>query len=136
MERLLWIALAGAGGTLARYGMTVGVRGLLPAASPTVLLPVATVSVNLLGCLLFGAVMALVRLRGWVDWPHLAVFTIGFLGAFTTFSTFAFESGELLGEPFGSAPWRVGLANLVLSPVLGLGAYLAGGALVRMAVPA
>lgn len=136
MDRLLWIALAGAAGTLARYGLTSGVRGLLPTASPLVVLPVATVTVNLLGCLLFGAVIAAVRLRGWVDWPHLTVFTVGFLGAFTTFSTFAFESGELLAQPAGSLAWRVGLANLVLSPLLGLGAYLAGGALVRATVPA
>jgi len=136
MERLLWIALAGAAGTLARYGLTLGVRGLLPAASPLTLLPVATATVNVLGCLLFGAVIALMRARGWVDWPHLAVFTVGFLGAFTTFSTFAFESAELLGQPAGSGAWRIGLANLVLSPLLGLGAYLAGGALVRASVAA
>ena len=136
MERLLWIALAGAAGTLARYGLTLGVRGLMPSASPVVLLPVATVSVNVLGCLLFGAVIAAVRLRGWVDWPHLAVFTVGFLGAFTTFSAFAFESAELLGEPTGSTAWRIGVANLLVQPLLGLGAYLGGAALVRATVAA
>ena len=120
--QLLWIALAGAAGTLARYGLSAGVQRWTPDH-----LPYGTLAVNLLGCLLFGLALTLVRERGWVGHQAAVAITIGFLGAFTTFSTYAFETAELLEGP----QWGAAVLNLVLSPVLGLGAYLGGAALGR-----
>jgi CrcB protein len=55
-------------------------------------------------------------------------FSVGFLGAYTTFSTYSFESLVLIL----SGAWFLGLINLIGSVVLGLGATLCGMALARL----
>ncbi len=81
------IALAGAAGALARYGIgqAVGPRTF----------PWATLAINVAGALALGFVLAgPIAAR----WPAdiTAAITVGFLGAFTTFSTFAYEATALL----------------------------------------
>ena len=51
----------------------------------------------------------------------------GFMGAFTTFSTFMFETGELLRN----SQWALAAGNLLLQNLLGLVAVFAGWALAR-----
>ena len=125
--QLLWIALAGAAGTLARYGLSAGVQRWTPDH-----LPYGTLAVNLLGCLLFGLALTLIRERGWVGHQASLAILVGFLGAFTTFSTYAFESAGALQGP----GWGLGLLNLLLSPALGLLAYWGGAALARQVAAA
>lgn len=114
---LLWMALAGAFGTLARYALNLGVQRL---AGET--FPFGTFVVNALGCAIFGLCWALVEERGWLrGGAGLAVF-VGFLGAFTTFSTFAFDTTQLLREQ----RWAFALANLIGQNVVGLGCLFLG----------
>ena len=80
---LLLIALGGILGAWARYGITVINR---PA------FPFGTLAVNLLGCFIMGLLLFW-RERGIASPALVLVLGIGFLGAFTTFSTF---SGETL----------------------------------------
>ena len=87
------IALAGAAGTLARYGLTVAVQRAAGAGFPW-----GTLAVNVTGCLLFGLVWGVAEARSLVDSEARTVLLVGFLGAFTTFSTFAFETGEMLRD--------------------------------------
>ncbi len=90
MSNLIFIALGGAGGALARYGLYVLVHGEDP-----VRFPWATLAVNALGSFAIGIAYVLIVERGMLhpDWRHIAM--IGFLGAFTTFSTFSLEALSL-----------------------------------------
>ena len=91
MDRYLAIAAGGALGALARYavGVAVGER-------VTTEFPVATLAVNVTGSFLLGFVLTLVADRTALhpNW-RLAV-AVGFLGAYTTFSTFEYETLRLL----------------------------------------
>jgi CrcB protein len=81
------IAGAGAAGALVRYGIgaAVGVRSF----------PWATLGVNVVGSFLLGFVLVLDIGRGWSETTLLPI-TIGFLGAYTTYSTFSYETFTLL----------------------------------------
>ncbi|MBW3533877.1 MAG: fluoride efflux transporter CrcB [Gemmatimonadetes bacterium] len=95
---LLYIALGGAAGAVARYGLGGWVQDRAGFAFPW-----GTLVVNVLGCLLIGfAVRYLeaVRLAPEVR----ALVAIGVLGAFTTFSTFSYETVALIeGGAWGRA---------------------------------
>ena len=122
MTRLLLIAVAGAVGTLARYGLSSWVRNLSGSTFPW-----GTLAVNALGCFLFGVILTLVRERGVIESDTANILMVGFLGAFTTFATFAFESGDL----YRSGAIAAMLLNVALNVVLGMALFLAGCALVR-----
>lgn len=77
--------------------------------------PVGTLAVNLLGSLLLGFVMGAASLYGaFTRWQRLLVAT-GFAGAFTTFSTFMYESFMYLLE------WSIGEALLYIGVSIALG---------------
>ncbi len=107
-------ALVGCGGflgALLRYGMSGFVQRLLPLTT----FPFGTLAVNLLGCLLVGAVVGSSESRQ-IFGPEARVFLlIGLLGGFTTFSTLGYETFALLrdGEQLQAA------ANIGVHAVLG-----------------
>ncbi len=122
MAYLLWIALAGAAGTLARFGVQRAAIALLGSAFPW-----GTLAVNALGCLLFGYLWGRSQEAGTLA-PEIATpLMIGFLGAFTTFSAFAFETVALMRQQ----AWGAAVVNLVLNNVLGLGLFAVGLLLAR-----
>ena len=83
----LFVAIAGGAGSLARYGVSLASQRWFPGAR----LPVNTLAVNLLGCLLIGALVTLFDARH-VDPRVRAAVVTGFLGGFTTYSAFAYET--------------------------------------------
>jgi CrcB protein len=85
--QVILIAVAGAAGALSRYGISSAVGGRS--------FPWATVGINLVGSFALGLVLHLARLRGWPDEVTIPI-AVGFLGAFTTFSTFSVETFDLL----------------------------------------
>jgi CrcB protein len=87
---LTLLALSGAAGTLARYGLAAAV---LKWRGPG--FPWGTLAVNALGCLLFGYFSTLADERGAISPETRLLLTTGFLGAFTTYSTFAGETAPL-----------------------------------------
>lgn len=114
---LAWIALGGALGALARFG-TVSLASRFAGSE----YPFGTLMVNGLGSFLVGFIMVLImeRLSGG---EAVRLFTVvGFLGAYTTFSSFAWETLMLhqQGETIAA------LVNVVLNVVLALGAVIAG----------
>ncbi len=88
--------------------------------------PYGTFVINIAGCFLLGLFATLADRLGWNDYSRFAV-AVGFLGAFTTFSTFEYESFRLIGEGHFM---RAG-ANIVGSVVVGFLAVCAGVAIAR-----
>ena len=123
LEKLALIALAGAAGTLARYWFSGLVYTLVGREFPW-----GTAAVNILGCFLFGLIWELGGDRMIIRNETRAILLTGFMGAFTTFSTFIFESGAFL-EDGRILP---ALANVGFQTVLGFAALFGGLLLGRM----
>jgi CrcB protein len=115
----LGVALAGAVGAVARYAVDRAVQRRLYAV-----FPVGTLVVNVSGAFLAGVIGGLFLYRGLAMTPAVVI-GIGFLGAYTTLSTFDLETLRL----FESGSAVLGLANVVASVVGGLAAAAAGVAL-------
>ena len=115
--KLLLLATAGALGTLARYG-----TGLLVERHATGFFPWPTLTVNMIGCFFFGAFYAFAEERtGWTGETRVIVLT-GFMGAFTTYSTFAFDTANFLRE----SQWLLAAANILTQNILGVALLLLG----------
>lgn len=90
--------------------------------------PYGTFIINISGSFLLGVVATLVGERFFHASDQVKlIFAIGFLGAYTTFSTFEFESHAL----FEDGSWLLGLANVLGSVVLGFVAVRVGIVLAR-----
>ena len=122
LKLLLLVAGAGAVGSTLRYLVNLAFlrRG-------TWELPYATLTVNVLGCFLAGIFYALFADKLHRHAAYAPVLLVGFLGAFTTFSTFALESANLMQA---GAPWKA-LLNIGLQNLSGLAAVCCGLWLVR-----
>lgn len=91
MERFLYIGVGGFIGSVCRYGLSSMLYRVLGDR-----FPYGTLAVNIIGCFTIGFVMTLFETRFLVQ-PYLRLFiTIGILGGFTTFSTFSYETIEIL----------------------------------------
>ncbi len=123
IHKLILLAIAGALGTLARYGMA----GFLQRVDGTSF-PWGTVTVNLAGCFLAGMLWTLFENRWPVSGETRTIVLVGFMGAFTTFSALILESGELIR----SAEWASALANVAVQILIGFVALFIGAALGRM----
>ncbi len=125
LTRVLLIGLAGTAGTLARVGVYALVARLL-AGTAAGALPIATLGINVLGSLLFGLIWPLAETvpggAARVSVETRAVLLAGFMGAFTTFSTLAFETGEQIRR----GAYGLAGANMLANAVLGVGAFLLG----------
>jgi len=119
----LVISLGGILGANARYLMTNWI-----AVRYGMRFPYGTLVINISGSFVIGFFLVLITERVAVHPYWRLFFVVGFLGAYTTFSSFSFETVALM---LGGA-WWLGLANIVGSVVLGLVAVLAGMALARL----
>jgi CrcB protein len=92
------IAVGGAAGALARYGIETQWSWEPPG------FPWATLVINLLGCALIGIVLVLLLEVARAPWWVRPLVAVGLIGGFTTFSTFAVEAIELVdGSAAGTA---------------------------------
>ena len=110
MERLLWISLAGAGGTAARYLITIAIAQRFGSA-----LPYGTLFVNLTGCFAIAALVPAGAALGWSPALRPAL-TVGFLGGFTTYSSFNYETMRLWESDASAAA----MLNVAITVVGGL----------------
>ncbi len=110
-QRALLIGFAGALGTLARYGLSSFVQNMAGGN-----LPWGTMFVNVVGCFLFGLVFTLADERAMIGDETRLIVLGGFMGAFTTFSTFIFDTGGFMQD----ARWLLATGNVALQTVTGL----------------
>ncbi|WP_421119985.1 fluoride efflux transporter FluC [Aquihabitans daechungensis] len=111
--RFVLVGVAGAAGALCRYGIgvAVGERSF----------PWSTLAINIVGSFLLGLVLTVATARGWPV-EVTAPVAVGFIGSFTTFSTFSWEALTLSrGDRVGAAA-----AYIAVSVVLGLLAAVLG----------
>ena len=116
MKETLWVGLGGLFGSIARYWMS---RAALLYFGPT--FPYGTLIINLSGSFLLGFLMGFFEVRPFPPQLRLSV-AVGFIGAYTTFSTWTFESLALFREGDSA----LGLLNLLGSLVLGMAFVLLG----------
>lgn len=124
------VAVGGAAGSLLRFWMSGVAQRSVPATGAWSVFPAGTLTVNVLGCLIAGALTEVGERHGPLSNETRALLMVGFLGGFTTFSAFANETVVV---------WRWGatamsLANIALSVVLCLAAVVAGRGLMAAIV--
>lgn len=125
MHKFLYIAAGGAAGSLCRYLVSGVVQQMTDSSFPA-----GTFAVNMLGCLFFGMVTGIFEDRlGFPPEMRLLILT-GFMGAFTTFSTYMFESANLVK----SGQWIMTALNIGGQSILGFFCIVGGLALGRLIV--
>ncbi|MEN6372169.1 MAG: CrcB family protein [Armatimonadota bacterium] len=117
LQKMLWLSLAGACGTVSRFALceaAAKVKG-----GPV---PLGTFTVNILGSFLFGLIYALAQRKLNISPETRVILLVGFMGAFTTFSSLAFETAKMLR----SAQWMLACGNVIAQITLGIAALGAG----------
>jgi CrcB protein len=116
------LALGGAMGAIARYQVATMIQARIPVGFPW-----GTFVVNITGCLVMGVVTTLLSERlVHPNWRFLI--PIGFIGAYTTFSTFELETFRAVTD----GAWLVGGLNVVGSVLAGYVALWLGVVLTRL----
>ncbi len=115
--RLALIALAGALGSVSRFGLSYWTQRWLGEPFPW-----GTLAVNVLGSFLFGLIWALGESRAWLSPEARVIVLVGFMGAFTTFSSFAFDNYRLFVEH----AWLLALTNILVQNITGILAVTLG----------
>ncbi len=123
MSQILAIAAGGAFGAISRYGASNAVYSLLGRS-----FPYGTLFVNVAGSLLMGFLFVMMTERMNLPTEYRSIILIGFLGSFTTFSTFSMETMALLEQ----AAYIKALLNIAASVTLCLLATWIGITLARI----
>lgn len=124
MTKLLLIGAGGFIGAVGRYLVSRGMQSLFMELS----LPMGTLSVNVIGCLLVGLLGGLLENRFTLTAEMQLFFFVGILGGFTTFSAFGYETFNLLRT---THPLVAG-ANILAQLALGIGAVFLGHWVARL----
>lgn len=117
MERILFLFAAGGLGTIGRYAVATWIQR----ASSTDF-PWGILAANALGSLAFGLIYSLADNHNLLSGEARIVVLVGFLGAFTTFSTFAFDTSQLIRDD--RYLWAAG--NMILNNAIGLSLVFLG----------
>ncbi|MBV8085043.1 MAG: fluoride efflux transporter CrcB [Chloroflexi bacterium] len=122
MGDLLWVGVGGGLGSIARYTLGAWLVGRLDLP-----FPYHTLLINVTGSFLIGIILGLLLDYPVIDPIWRLLLVVGFLGGYTTFSTFTAETMALLV----AGKWVVAFGYLVMSNGFGLLAVAGGSFLVR-----
>ena len=125
MTRVLLVGAGGFVGSILRYVLS----GLVQGAARDSLFPWGTLAVNVLGCFTIGVLTELAESRGAFGVETRLLLITGFLGGFTTFSAFGYETLYLLRD----AERLLAAANVLASVVIGIAAVQLGRVAVQLA---
>ena len=117
MVNILIIGIGGFLGAISRYGVALWIGQRWGRS-----FPLGTFVINISGSFLIGLLMSLFTERFMVNPQWRLLFVVGFLGAYTTFSTFEYETGTLLKD----GEWMIAMLNVVLSVIVGFVALKVG----------
>lgn len=123
MPQFAWIAIAGALGALCRWWISRGGQALFGAGFAW-----GTLIVNVLGCFLIGFLMYTSLNTDRIPETVRNTLAFGFLGAFTTFSTFSYDTVSYIE----SGSWMLAGCNVAANLFIGLGATVGGLVLARI----
>lgn len=123
MINVLMVGVGGALGSMLRYG----VGGLIGRMKAGWTFPLETMVINVAGCLVIGLLAGWGESRGVFSPTTRAFLFVGVLGGFTTFSTFGYESFQLLRD----GQWPAALLSVAGQVVLGLAGVWIGHAIAR-----
>ncbi len=119
--------IVGAGGFIGS-ALRFVVSGWVQRLAAASVMPYGTLAVNVIGCLALGFLGGMAEYRQVFEPGQRLFLMVGILGGFTTFSTFAFESIELMQD----AEMIKAVLNTFAQIVLGFGAAFAGYILARI----
>jgi fluoride exporter len=125
MQKMLLVGAGGFLGTVLRYA----VGGWAARWKAGWTFPIETLLINVTGCVVIGLLAGLSESRGLFTGSTRAFLFIGVLGGYTTFSTFGYETFQLVR----GAQWPAAAASVGLHIGLGIGGVWAGHALSRLA---
>ena len=117
MERFFFLFAAGGLGTLGRYAVATWVQRTADSGFPWGIL-----AANAIGSFVFGLLYSLAEEHDLLTGELRIAVLVGFLGAFTTFSTFAFDTGQLIRDE--RYMWAAG--NMILNNGIGLSLVFTG----------
>jgi fluoride exporter len=110
MMNIFIIGIGGFVGAVARYGLALWIGQRWGRT-----FPLGTFVINVSGCFLIGLLMTVMAERFTVNPQWRLLLVVGFLGAYTTFSTFEYETGALLKD----GEWAFAMLNIILSVIVG-----------------
>lgn len=114
---IIMVAIGGALGALSRYGLCGLINYLYKPQ-----LTLGTIIVNMLGCFLMGLAISMIHGRFPVPDSIKLLLLTGFLGAFTTFSTYTLESVSYINDgKLALAVWNIVASTIVSLPLMYLG---------------
>jgi CrcB protein len=110
MVNIFIIGIGGFLGAISRYGVALWIGQRWGRS-----FPLGTFVINVSGSFLIGLLMSLLTERFMVNPQWRLMLVVGFLGAYTTFSTFEYETGALLKD----SEWLIAMLNVLLSVIVG-----------------
>jgi CrcB protein len=122
LREYLWVSLGGIFGACSRYFLSRFAAKILGTGFPW-----GTLFINISGSFILGLFLIYTTERAFVDPRWRLLIAIGFCGAYTTFSSYAFESIVY----FQQGNWALFAGNILANNLLCLGAILGGAALAR-----
>lgn len=117
MRELIVIAVGGALGSVLRYLTSIWTLKLVGESW----LVSGTTAVNIIGCFLIGLIVHILEAGEWMDSTVKLFLIVGFLGGFTTFSSFGIEAFNISGQSL-----QQGILYMGLQIMAGLGAVWLG----------
>ncbi len=123
--KILLIAIGSAIGSVLRYWLAAFAQHHTASATARLFghaLPIGTLAVNLIGCLLIGILAALFTRHAVPHEQYRLALTVGLLGGFTTFSAFGLDTFSLIQR----GHWWLALVNVVVSCVAGIAGVAIG----------